>query len=88
MKSTGRNTDTFQALACSDEEFVMVQPAAKKRGADPHVPVKSKRLQSANPTEQKLEQGLEESMAGSDPVSVSQPAPLSADKRTIATDKK
>jgi hypothetical protein len=66
----------------------MVQPAAKKRGADPYVPIKSKRLQSANLTEQKLEQGLEESMAGSDPVSVSQPAPLSADKRTIATDKK
>jgi len=66
----------------------MVQPAARKRGADPHVPVKSKRLQSANLTEQKLEQGLEESMAGSDPVSVSQPAPLSADKRSIATDRK
>ena len=66
----------------------MVQPAAKKRGADPHVPVKSKRLQSANLIEQKLEQGLEESMAGSDPVSVSQPAPLSTDERTIATNKK
>jgi hypothetical protein len=66
----------------------MVQPAAKKRGADPHVPVKSKRLHSVDLAEQKLEQGLEESMAGSDPVSVSQPAPLSANKRTIATDKK
>ena len=65
----------------------MVQPAAKKRGADPHVPVKNKR-HSANLIEQKLEQGLEESMAGSDPVSVSQPAPLSTDKRTIATNKK
>jgi hypothetical protein len=60
----------------------------KKRGADPYVPIKSKRLQSANLTEQKLEQGLEESMAGSDPVSVSQPGPLSAGTRTIATDKK
>jgi hypothetical protein len=68
--------------------FVMVQPAAKKRGADPQVPVKSKRVRSADLTEQKLEQGLKESMAGSDPVSVSQPAPSSADKRTIATDKK
>jgi hypothetical protein len=66
----------------------MVQPAAKKRGADPHVPVKSKRLRSADLTEQKLEQGLEESMAGSDSVSVTQPAPLGADKRTIATEKK
>ena len=88
MKSTGRNTDTFQALVRSDEEVRMVQPAAKKRGADPHVPVKNKRLQSANLIEQKLEQGLEESMAGSDPVSVSQPAPLSTDERTIATNKK
>jgi hypothetical protein len=65
----------------------MVQPAAKKRGADPHVPVKSKRLHSADLTKQKLEQGLEESMAGSDPVTVGQPAPLSADKCAIATDK-
>jgi hypothetical protein len=68
--------------------FVMVQPAAKKRGADPQVPVKSKRVRSADLTEQELEQGLKESMAGSGPVSVSQPAPLSADKRTIATGKK
>jgi hypothetical protein len=36
----------------------MVQPAAKKRGADPHVPVKSARLHAADLTEQKLEQGL------------------------------
>ena len=41
-----------------------VQPAAKKRGADTHVPVKGKRLHSVASAEQKLEQGLEESMAG------------------------
>jgi hypothetical protein len=66
----------------------MVLSTAIQRGADPDVPGKSKRLQSTDLAEQKLKQGLEESMAGLDPVSVSQPAPLSADKCTTATDKK
>ena len=48
-------------------------PATKKRGADSHVPSKTKGKQPSNPKEQKLEQGLEESMAGSDPVSVTNP---------------
>ena len=52
----------------------LVHPATKKRGADSHVPSKIKRKRPKNPKEQKLEQGLEESMAGSDPVSVTQPA--------------
>jgi hypothetical protein len=52
----------------------MVHPATKKRGADSHVPSRIKRKRASNPKEQKLEQGLEESMAGSDPVSVTQPA--------------
>jgi hypothetical protein len=51
----------------------MTHPAATKRGADPVVPEKSKTSKDA--AEQKLEQGLEESMAGSDPVSITQPAP-------------
>jgi hypothetical protein len=50
-----------------------VHPAAKKRGADPHVPAKQKRHAPANEMERKLEQGLEESMAGSDPPSITQP---------------
>jgi hypothetical protein len=50
-----------------------VHSAAKKRGADPHVPTKQKRHVPANNTERKLEQGLEESMAGSDPPSITQP---------------
>jgi hypothetical protein len=45
-------------------------PAAKKRGADSRVPTEQKR---ANEKERKLEQGLEESMAGSDPPSITQP---------------
>jgi hypothetical protein len=51
----------------------MVHPAAKKRGADSQVPAKSKAQTPQDATERKLEQGLEESMAGSDPVSVTQP---------------
>jgi hypothetical protein len=58
----------------------IVHPATKKRGADSHVPSKMKRKRPSNPKEQKLEQGLEESMAGSDPVSVTQPATPIAEK--------
>jgi hypothetical protein len=57
-----------------------VHPATKKRGADSHVPSKTKRKRPSDPKEQKLEQGLEESMAGSDPVSVTQPTMPIAEK--------
>jgi hypothetical protein len=53
----------------------MVHPATKKRGADPHVPTKPERKPPKDEAERKLEQGLEESMAGSDPVSITQPKP-------------
>jgi hypothetical protein len=52
----------------------MNKQTTKRRGADPDVPNKPKR-KKGDPSEQKLEQGLEESMAGSDPVSVTQPHP-------------
>jgi hypothetical protein len=48
-------------------------PAAKKRGADPHVPRKPAHKHPKSEADRKLEQGLEESMAGSDPVSITQP---------------
>jgi hypothetical protein len=51
----------------------MVHPATKKRGADPHVPQKPAHERPKGEAERKLEQGLEETMAGSDPVSVTQP---------------
>jgi hypothetical protein len=51
-----------------------VHPAAKKRGADPHVPTKHEHHLPTNKIERKLEQGLEESMAGSDAPSITQPA--------------
>jgi aconitate hydratase len=57
-----------------------VHPATNKRGADSHVPSKIKRKRPENPKEKKLEQGLEESMAGSDPVSVTQPVTPIAEK--------
>ena len=59
----------------------MDHPATKKRGADPQVPPKSSRQMPDDPAERKLEQGLEESMAGSDPVSIVQPTPTHPDKR-------
>jgi len=55
--------------------MTMVHPSVKKRGADAQVPHKSKDKTPKDPVEKKLEQGLEESMAGSDPVSITQPTP-------------
>lgn len=56
-------------------------PATKKRGGDPEV--KSRHLQERpdDAAERQLEQGLEESMAGSDPVSITQPAKSKIDKQ-------
>jgi hypothetical protein len=56
-------------------------PATKKRGADPQVPRKPAHKVPKDPMERKLEQGLEESMAGSDPVSITQPAPSKPPRR-------
>lgn len=56
-------------------EAIMVDPAVKKRGADPAVPEKPKHKRPVGTLERKLEQGLEESMAGSDPISITQPTP-------------
>ena len=51
----------------------MAHPATKKRGGDPDVKHKPAHEKPDNVLERKLEQGLEESMAGSDPVSITQP---------------
>ena len=51
----------------------MVDPAIKKRGGDPDVKRKPDRDKAKDELERKLEQGLEETMAGSDPVSIVQP---------------
>ncbi len=59
----------------------MTHPATKKRGADPQVPPKPAHEIPKDAAERKLEQGLEESMAGSDPVSITQPAVSHPPKR-------
>ena len=51
----------------------MTHPAAKKRGADPTVPPKPTSQKPKDRAERALDQGLEESMAGSDPPSITQP---------------
>ena len=58
----------------------MTHPATKKRGGSPDVKHKEHHEKPNNAMERKLEEGLEESMAGSDPVSVTQPAPRESDK--------
>ena len=59
----------------------MENAATKKRGADPHVPERPKHETPKEASERKLEQGLEETMAGSDPVSIVQPVAGKAHKR-------
>jgi hypothetical protein len=63
----------------------MDHSATARRGADPEVPPKPTREKPADIMERKLEQGLEESMAGSDPVSITQPPKTQPDK--VQTDK-
>ena len=50
------------------------EPATKKRGGDPDLKSQPARDMEKEKAERQLEQGLEESMAGSDPISVVQPA--------------
>ena len=54
-------------------------PATKKRGGDPDIKSQPARDEPKDKAEWKLEQGLEESMAGSDPIRITQPvAPAKA----------
>ena len=64
-----------RSLVSRTQQICMEHPATKKRGADPEVPHKSAQEKPDDIMERKLEQGLEESMAGSDPVSITQPPP-------------
>jgi len=59
----------------------MEHPATKKRGGDPDVKHTPHHEKSDDAMERKLEQGLEESMAGSDPVSITQPSKSKVDKQ-------
>jgi hypothetical protein len=58
----------------------MAHPATKRRGGDPDVKSKSPGEKPDSALERKLEEGLEESMAGSDPVSIIQPSKSKTDK--------
>ncbi len=58
----------------------MAHPATTKRGGDPDVKHKPRHEKPDDAMERKLEEGLEESMAGSDPVSITQPSPSKVDK--------
>ena len=60
----------------------MAHPATKKRGGDPDVKPRPQD-RSDDPMERKLEQGLEETMAGSDPVSITQPPKSKVDKNEM-----
>jgi hypothetical protein len=59
----------------------MTSTATKKRGGNPDVKPKPRSDKSNDALERALEQGLEESMAGSDPVNVTQPSKSKLDKK-------
>ena len=59
----------------------MSEAATKKRGGDPDVKHKPKSEKPADALERALEQGLEESMAGSDPVNITQPPKSKLDRK-------
>jgi hypothetical protein len=57
-------------------------PATKKRGGDPDVKPETRAETPEDAMERKLEEGLEETMAGSDPVSITQPARSKVEKHS------
>jgi len=59
----------------------MGTPATKRRGGDPDVKHTPRHQKPQDAMERKLEEGLEESMAGSDPVSITQPSKTKVDKQ-------
>jgi hypothetical protein len=59
----------------------MAVPATKRRGGDPDVKHTPARQKPDDAVERQLEEGLEESMAGSDPVSITQPSKTRIDKQ-------
>jgi hypothetical protein len=68
--------------------MTMINPATKKRGGDPDVKEKPRGEKPRDKLERRLEEGLEESMAGSDPVSITQPSPSKPDKKQVEKERK
>jgi hypothetical protein len=66
----------------------MTHPATKKRGGRADVKPKTASEKPKDAMERKLEQGLEETMAGSDPVSITQPSPSKVDQAELKKEQK
>jgi hypothetical protein len=64
-----------------EEENFMGHPATRKRGGDPDVKPKTSNERVDDDMERRLEEGLEESMAGSDPVNITQPPRSKVEKQ-------
>jgi hypothetical protein len=64
----------------SSREHVSQKEADRQRGGDTRPDPKTVKDHSKDDAERKLEQGLEESFPGSDPVAITQPAKSKKDK--------
>jgi hypothetical protein len=83
-KQGGERKGRFQR--CHGTEFIakeifMAHPATKKRGGDPDGKPKARHEEPEDDLERRLEEGLEESMAGSDPVNIAQPPRSKVEKQ-------
>jgi len=67
-------------LTSDTAEADMKNPSIERRGGNPDPKKQPAQSKHADEDEKKLEQGLEETMPGSDPVSITQPAPSKADR--------
>jgi len=65
----------------TEKENAMEHLEIRKRGGDPDVKYTPTHEKPDDAMERKLEQGLEESMAGSDHVSITQPSKSKVDKQ-------
>jgi hypothetical protein len=70
-----------------EEEHFMGHPATRKRGGDPDVKPKTSHERVDDDLERRLEEGLEESMAGSDPVNIIQPPRSKVEKQREERDR-
>jgi hypothetical protein len=76
-----RRVERWYGTEFTEKEHPMAHPATKKRGGDPDVKHTPAHEKPDDAMERKLEEGLEESMAGSDPVSITQPSKSKIDKQ-------
>jgi hypothetical protein len=79
--SMERRTARGVILGPQNKERQMPNQATKRRGGDPDVRPKPRSERPDDALERALEEGLEESMAGSDPINVTQPAHSKHDRK-------